>query len=1344
MFKNMILCVSLIFLFSGWSRGENVSFEKISIEDGLSQSDITAMVQDETGFLWMATNNGLNRYDGYNFVTYKHAPDKEQSISGNVIFTLDAAREGQIWIGSKNGLDRYDPRTEKFFNYNELLEAVNPSSAPLRVNAICTPGEDLWIGMRNKIFRFNRGENKFEPHPVRDEVQNVRASFVLSVREGFYGNLYVATDKGLFLFNTGRPAFRLIYPVQGSDRPLLKINTFLVDKVRNQLIVGTDNGVYVLDAEGHLAEEISYDSQPITRVSCLLQDSRGDLWIGTKEKGLFRKNAVGIVNYRNDPRLMNSLANNEVLSLFEDRSGVLWVGTSSGGVNKLVLHQKPFTVIRHNPFTHAGLSDHVVRAVFVEDTATVWIGTKEGVLNKWDKKEDRYTYYKAETGDMTQRAATHRIFSIAPLDDGHLWVATGQGLLIFDKKAGTFQPFHADKGPFDNFVSTLFTDRDGVLWGGTNTGIFLIKDRKMIAGYSSGGRNGLLSNNNIRHIYQDRAGSMWIGTRDGGLNKLDSIDGKMTGKSFRNISGDAYSLSNDDVSCVFEDSRGRLWVGTWGGGINLVTDREKMTFRHFTEQEGLSDNVVFAIGEDTAGVLWISSYNGLSCFNPVTEQFHNYSWYDGLPSNEFSVGAYDFTETGTIYLGGVNGLVLFRPDEITADPYVPPVSITQLRIYNEPVRAGIPYDKRIILEKAIYATDQIKLLYNKRHFSFDFVAFSYVAPQRNRFAYMMEGVDKEWVNTGGRHSASYSNLEPGTYTFKVKGSNSDGIWNEEPVCLKITIVPPFWRTPYAYVFYFLVFCLMIFLVIRYYTRRAELRHVVLRERLEEHNRQELYHAKMKFYINISHELRTPLTLIVGLIENVKNKLGEGNQAEEQLEVMKKNADLLLRLINELLDFRKIESGNMKIEKQPREVVSFVRTICSFFEDQVMMKNIRLSFYSGQASYYMMMDADKVQKIVFNLLSNAVKFTHSYIEVGVKVIRKDDRDVILISVRDDGHGIRPEEQEKIFQRFYQSHDSGEMNAGSGIGLNLAQEMAQLHGGTLGVFSVPEQGATFELALPVEPVEHAVRENIRHISPEISEADEQTGLPILLIIDDNEDIRYYMRELLGRDYDIREAADGTQGLEMAKQLIPDIILSDVMMPDIDGIELCRQLKTDPSACHIPVILVTARACDESRIKGLECGADAYIIKPFTEAHIRALVTNVLKSREKVRGQLKLELMTRPQEMTIESSQDKLLARIVSFIEKNMADPEYDVDRLSKDVGLSRMHLYRKLKGIVGQTPSDFIRDFRLIRATDLLKQNALNISEVAYMAGFNNLKYFRICFKKKYGITPSDYVRKYRKE
>ncbi|MFQ5797448.1 MAG: ATP-binding protein, partial [Bacteroidota bacterium] len=777
--------------------------------------------------------------------------------------------------------------------------------------------------------------------------------------------------------------------------------------------------------------------------------------------------------------------------------------------------------------------------------------------------------------------------------------------------------------------------------------------------------------------------------------------------------------------------------------------------------------------------------------------FKNYYVQDGLQSNEFNLGAYHKSRSGEMFFGGINGFNSFYPDSIKDNPHIPPLVITGFQIFNESVK--ISPQGETPLQKHISVTDEIVLSHKDNVFSFEFAALDYNAPEKNQNAYMMEGFDEDWIYSGTRRFATYTNLDPGEYVFRVRGSNNDGIWNEEGTSVRIIITPPWWQTWWAYTVYVILIVAVLYGIRRFEVNRERLAHDLKLQRFEAEKLREFDQMKSRFFANISHEFRTPLTLILGPLKKLTSGDSQGD-AKEQFRMMLRNGQRLLRLINQLLDFSKLEAGRMSLQARPENIVRLLKSIVSQFASLAERERITLRFVAPHQMITVYLDRDKLEKIMYNLLSNAVKFTPKGGKVSVSVDRspltkvtkggkEGEVEFVEITVADTGIGIPPDCIDKIFDRFYQvdsthrrepapldksspteralfdkAYPTGQ--EGTGIGLALTKELVELHSGEIHVCSQPGRGSTFIVRLPLgkeqlkkaeiaaeTPEAEVVKDSVDydlipieeyetpdaesyHTKEEETPSDDRA--PIVLVVEDSHDMRGFIREILGKAYRVREAGDGVEGFERAVEIIPDLIISDVMMPRMDGFELCHKLKTDERTSHIPVILLTARASGESKVKGLETGADDYLTKPFDARELQIRVKNLIEERRKLRERFSREVTLQPRDIAVSSMDEQFLKRVMDVIEQRMSDPDFSTDTFTKKVGMSRMQLHRKLRALTDHSTGEFIRTMRLKRAAQLLKQHSGTVSEIAYEVGFNNLSYFARCFRDLFGQLPSDYA------
>jgi signal transduction histidine kinase/ligand-binding sensor domain-containing protein/DNA-binding response OmpR family regulator len=1367
----MSVCLSLYFVKAGFSQHQQLKFERLSIEHGLSQSTVGYIYQDSRGFLWIAAS-ALHKYDGYKITVYKHDPEDPTSLSNNDIWHIAEDTTGALWIGTYGGgLNRFDRETETFSRWQHDSSNSKSIASDYIICLLVDDAGVLWLGTEDAgLLRAKKTDSTtliFTQwvHDTNDP-HSLSGNEVICLYEDTHDTLWVGTSSGLNRFDRATGRFTRFFnePDNASSLSSNYIEGIAGDDSGTLWIATHGGGLnrYDRSTEAFTSWEHQPGNarSPSTNFLYAIQlDHQGIIWIGTDNAGLDRFDPVAgtFANYHHSPSDLNSLSDNEVISMLEDRSGVLWIGTSEGGLSRLnPKHRTPgaFVHWKHNPSDPHSLSNNRILSFYEDKEGYIWIATTRG-LNRFEHESGLFDFYAVEPGNPA--SLSNYLTSVWGDTDGIIWVSSwGGGVHLFDPKLETFTPFHYSKGR----ISTLLEDQFGTMWiGSPGEGLHRF-DRKSgtlkILGHDPG-NSASLSNNDVQCLYEDHSGDLWIGTHGGGLNKFDRKIESF--EHWQTVSDDAGSLSNNIVRCIYEDKVGRLWIGT-AGGLNKF-DRESGRFKRYGERDGLPEDVVSGILEDDAGNLWLSTQGGLSKFNPKTETFRNYSVQDGLQSNEFNRGVSLKSSSGEMFFGGINGFNSFYPDSIKDNPVIPPVVITDFQVLNKSVK--ISQRENTPLRKHISETKEIVLSYSDRIFSFEYAALDYNVPERNQYAYMMEGFDQNWVTSGTKRFATYTNLDPGEYIFRVKGSNSDGVWNEKGASIKIIITPPWWLTWWAYTLYVVLIASLIYVFRQFELRKVRLAHDLQMQQFEAEKLRELDQMKSQFFANISHEFRTPLTLIVGPLQRLLSGEFRGN-AKDQFRMMLRNGQHLLRLINQLLDLSKLDAGKMSLQTRPENVVTLLRQIVSAFDSLAKFRQITFTFQVPEEPLIVYIDRDKLEKIMNNLLANAFKFTpdQGRVTVSVNILSPKGSTgggMLEIRVRDSGIGIPPDKLEKMFDRFYQL-DSSRTHAqeGTGIGLALTKELVELHGGTIRVESRPGQGSTFIIGLllgkehlkadeiTMELPESMVRKDIhaeltiptKSLANRTRRKSPSKELPMLLIVDDNRDMRDYMREVLDQDYDLIEADNAKDGLATAVEHIPDLIISDVMMQEMDGFELCQKLKSDEHTCHVPVILLTARASDQSKMTGLETGADDFLTKPFNARELHLRIKNLILQRQKLRELFGREITLLPQEVAVTSMDAQFLERVQAIIEEHLADTDFTPEQFARKVAMSRMQLHRKLRALTNQSAGEFIRTMRLKRAAQLLQRNSGTIAEIAYEVGFNNPSYFAKCFKDFFGKLPSEFA------
>ena len=912
-------------------------------------------------------------------------------------------------------------------------------------------------------------------------------------------------------------------------------------------------------------------------------------------------------------------------------------------------------------------------------------------------------------------------------------------------------------------VWSVYEDSVGTFWVGTLGGLEIFDKENRIFHYVDLPGTDLRYSEKVTNILQDSYGQMWFGGAL--LTSMDIETGKFTLYNDR-------TLMEYDVRTIFEDSDGILWIGTEGGGLSKF-ERNQKTFINYNTNDGLPSDAVHAILEDNNGKLWISTNNGLTRFNKKNNNFRNYDVHDGLQSNQFSYDASLKTSGGYMYFGGVKGFNLFHPDSIRGNSNPPPVVFTDFRLMNKDVPIGTGDSP---LQKHINETRRIVLAHHQSVFTIEFAALNFTSHDKNQYAYMMEGFDDDWNYVGNQRTATYTNLDPGSYVFKLMASNNDGVWNEQPLSIEFEILPPWWRTGWAYMGYAVVMIAVLLGFRNYLVRQQKLKNALIMKDVERKKIEELNQLKLKFYTNISHEFRTPLTLIFGPLEKLMELFRENEAVYNYLNLMRRNTLRLSRLINQIMDFRKIETGNMKLKISEADIVTFVRDVKKHFDSYAKDRDINFEFETTVEELNVKLDYEKMDMVLYNLLSNAFKFTpdHGSICIGLEILGgggKLNNQFIKIIVKDSGIGISSERLSNIFDRFYQIDEPMQFQKaaarnGTGIGLSITKELVELHGGTISVESKKNTGSKFFISLPLSDdwnrganveikkrqdnkfQQEALWDNARwdiEVNEVYAEEDDGGELgkdqPVVLVVEDDGDMRLFIKDALEAEFEVITAGNGEKGYEKAERHIPDMIVCDIMMPVVGGFEMAARVRENEKTCHIPIIFLSAISTVENNLLGFGFGAYDYISKPFNVSLLKAKVKSVIENRRKLQEKMRKEFIMTPHPIKITSPEEKFLKKAIDVVEENIANPDFDVKVFYTQMGLSRSVLYRKLEAVTGQTVNDFVRAIRLKKAAGYLKQNVMTISEVSYEVGFNDPQYFSKCFRKEFGKSPSVYAREY---
>ncbi|WP_276167052.1 two-component regulator propeller domain-containing protein [Zobellia alginiliquefaciens] len=1392
---NKFCCVLLyISVFTGNSQN-HISFKHITTSDGLSQSDINTIYQDKQGFMWFGTHDGLNKYDGYKFTVYTPSSNKPSSINSNLISAITGDDEGNLWVGTTgNGLNYYNVSTGRFKAYTSNEENAS-SIVGNHITALFKDSKNrLWIGVQDGLdmidLSVSSEKMKFQHFNSEQDpfIMGWDGSSIYSIYEDKNGQVLIGGANGLYKLKkdaNGRGYFGNINKDLGLPDCIVK---GMVEDNMGRLIIATNVGLYC-QVKGAGPKLVKVHD---TNFNNVLVDNNNRLWVGSNE-GLFyfentsvEKEPKFIKRFIYDSRDVGSISKNIIKSLFLDKTGIIWVGTNGGGVNTFDPGKKQFLHVRNTP-NPTSLSYDKIRAMYEDSNGSVWVGTEGGGLNMLVKKDDDGNYNKFKHFNSLRRTFAITETRINDKKTLVIGAESAPGLYFLDI-SDPDNISESDLSPQGDLpgVFSLLNDSNENLWIGTYTsGVRRWMKKEDEKGYdkqtfkSYPKQADALPSNIIRYILEDRKGNVWFAT-GGGLSVVSAIDRYKKQPKFRtflNDPKDPKSVSHNYILSLYESTAGELWIGTFGGGLNKFVpgkDGGEGSFISYSGRDGLPNNVIKGILEDSQGNLWLSTNMGLSKFNPKNETFKNYNESDGLQDNEFQELACVKREDGEMLFGGINGFNAFYPEEIRDNETPAETVITDLLVSNKSVKVGEEIGGHSILEQSVNTSNTIELSYKQNNFSFEFAALHYAAPSKNQFAYMLEGFDNDWIHTNSKKRfATYTNLGPGNYVFKVKASNNDGLWDESPSEIHITITPPIWQTSAAYLFYGLLVMGVLWLFWRYTFIRTSKKHQLELDHLEKEKSEEMQRVKLEFFTNISHEFRTPLTLIKGPLEYLRKdglKVSQ-TKVQEQYNIMYKNTNYLLKLVNQLLDFRKIDQGKMHLVVRNSDIIEFIQEVGQPFQFLAHKQNVDFTITSSEDTIISWFDHDALEKIMNNLLSNAFKYTPDggHITVSISIEKAENHEDtsrnVVIKVRDSGSGIAKNRVNTIFERFNTQDKKDRRNLqGAGIGLSFTKNLIELHQGSIVVKSKPNKGTDFVVKLPMEKEKFA---NIPEVSiKEVSESDflvrssetesfaigindeildedvskSRPKLPILLCVDDNADIRTLIKQALDSEYVIYEAENGKQALKMAKSLMPNIILTDILMPVMNGTEFCEKLKTNKETSHIPVVMLTAKASEESEIENLKLGVEGYIRKPFDMELLQLTLANILKQRDQLRKQFTRNITLQPTEIAVTSVDESFLQTAIEIVEKHMMNTDFNVEMLVKEMGYSRSNLYMKFKEITGLSSSEFIRNIRLKRAVQLFEQSDLSVKEIMYKTGFNTASYFSKCFKKQFGVIPSEYVSK----
>ncbi|WP_168196294.1 hybrid sensor histidine kinase/response regulator transcription factor [Echinicola soli] len=1314
-------------------------FHKITTHDGLSHSTVYTIAQDHKGYIWIGTREGLNRYNSYGLKTYYNGQENTGGLSADRILCLKPASEQRLFIGTSEGLDRYDYQTDRVENIHYqgkplgYIKCLFESSDALLY--VCAESGLYLIDKQNKATRLSEESNTLAIAEYKTDVfwlmtskgvylVNKMGDVIkeyadlkpnLKTRNNFYclfkdnqGTMWVGTQEGAFWYLPQKDKFEKVETAE--EKSAVSLVRAINEDDQNRIWIGTEKGMYVYDKVSGNTEHYaqSFDQSPYAlsdqSVYCILKSRENIMWMGTYFGGVnfVKLRESGFVKVVPDGG-ENSLSGKAVSQLTEDRQGRLWIGSEDAGVSVWDKERQHFTYFtsKNSP---SSISGNNVHALQQDGEGNIWLGTFLEGLDRYDPATGKFTNYRHDPTDSST-ISHNNVFSLLCDSRDNLWVGTWEGINIYDRKKDHFRKFKP-QGVGERFVYDLL---------------------------------------------EDDLGKIWICTRNDGIFRYDPVTDQL--EWFNKDHHDNHGLTVNKVIHVFQDSKNRLWFGTLNGGV-LQWDRTAKRFSAFTKSDGLSNNNVYGILEDQQGNLWLSTNNGLTVLDPTTGQTKIYDKSNGLQDAQFNFKSSYKDKGGRMYFGTVNGMYHFHPDSINAIKTPPSIHFTELKLFNKPLEVG---GADGILFSQIDEVESITLKYSQNVITFDFVATNYFSPGKNVYAYYLEGFEKDWNKPDEKHSATYTNLSPGRYTFHVKAANPDGVWSRERTIL-LTVAPPFWWTSWAKVIYGLLVVAAVFGYRRYLYLRHQEKMTYQLEKVEKEKMQELNQHKLNFFTYISHEFKTPLTLIIAVIDKFLDHQDHSSHQKEDFKLIKRNASRLHFLIDQLMEFRKTESDHTDLKPKWGDVILFLRDTFSAFVPLYHKKDITYHFTTDCRAFEALFDDDKLEKIVTNLVSNAIKSTPTFGEITMQAEMKASaipgHAWLSIHVEDNGRGLPKEELDKIFMPFYQGDNPSPAEAGSGIGLALVNSLTKYLGGSIIAESTVDQGTRITVNLPLQTTSDKKQEYIKvegnkgllidedYYHLEVKADDSQKNnlegevTYELLIVEDNEEMRKFLASYFSRCYKVTTANDGIAALEIIGKRVPDVIISDVVMPKMGGDELCITIKNNIDTSHIPFILLTAKSTMESKIEGLEIGADAYLPKPFNLQELRLMVKNTLESRNSLKHHFLKFGSVDNYERPVNNKDHKFLNKLIEIVHQNLDDPAFNIAGFSKEAGVSRTLLHMKLKKLVNLSATEFVKAIRLKKSTNLLKAGS-NVSEVAYKVGFNDPNYFSRAFKEKYGVPPSEY-------
>lgn len=1343
------LSVSICYATAGESG--RIHFRRLSVNDGLSQNTVLALTQDHNGKIWVGTIDGLNWYDGYRFAPLYKDLNDSTSLSNNHVYSLCTDAEGTVWVGTLTGLSRYNIVGNNFTNYSL------PEGLPVQIFAIEDLNDkgQLLLGTSNGLVVFDKKTGYMDLHP---HLQETTVYSICRINEG----ILLGSSSGVYHYRPQDNSIVRILPELKDEA----ISSIVYDPRKRTCWLGSFiSGVYSMDEKFQIKEHYLYSDRqrqsPFESVRTLAQDDKGRIWIGTINALFILEPETGTIDkYTFLHEDENSLGHNSVRSILKDNQGGIWVGTFYGGLNYYHPMAPAFDTMTYSAYKNS-ISDNTVSCI-VEDSRTgnLWIGTNDGGLNEYDRKKNHFTVYRANRNNP-HALQSDNIKCALPDGNGVYIGSHGGGLSYLS--AGRIENYAFPNAvSFKNSCYSLLDGKDGTLWVGSIIGLHRFdKKTKKLSLHPLAQKYPRLNSVLISVLYRDSKDRIWIGTEE---SLFVYANGKL--EEWKDYTSKTPSLIQ--AFCIQEDSNHHIWIGSSVGLYKSPDGSTDHQIRYSTN-DGLPNNFIYGVLEDGRGRLWITTNRGLSCFDPSEQTFLNYTVQDGLSHGQFNTYGACKTQDGIFFLGSLKGVTYFNPYEFVDNPFSPNAVVTGATILNQPV-TNIKDGVSKYFQASNGSLLGMSFPSNRKLFSIRFSVINYLSGRRNLFAYKLEGFDEDWVSSAqaiSQRGATYSNLPPGKYIFKVRACNNNGRWSLSPTEFFVHITPMWYQTWWSKSIFILLILGGIAFILYFFIARAKMKMQIQIDHLERKKIEEISQEKVRFYINMSHELRTPLSLILAPLEELteeKNKFDV--PVQQKLSYVYRNGRKLLHLVNQLLDFRKAESGALPIHVAMSDVDELAGNVFAMFRENAQKRNITYQFHSDLNGSLLPIDKTYVEMMLTNLLSNAFKFTPNSGEITLSLWRKEHS--FGFSIKDSGIGISPEKLSRIFERFYQANED---RKGSGIGLSLVKCLVEKHHGSISVDSKPGQGSEFIIELPSDIQEFSPTEiagpqeenssewqtsslatetmaedgEFPETNPSAGQDGQEDGqspndiTETILLVDDNKEMVDYLKNHFKSKYITLTAGNGEEALAILKEQKVDIVLSDVMMPGIDGIKLCELIKKNMQTCHIPVILLSAKGSIEAQTAGIRIGADDYIPKPFSINLLKGKINNILKAKQRLRHYYSDTIDIDTAKMTSNALDEEFMTKAILIVEENINDENFTADDLAEKLFMSRSSMYLKMNSVSGEPPANFIRRIRFNKACKLLLEGRYSISEISSKVGFSSASYFSTSFKKYMGCLPSDYVK-----